>query len=51
MLGATQMRCDKKYENKNKLKNICRMDYPKNKAADSPTFLQYFCKGLKTHFK
>jgi hypothetical protein len=33
MLGATQMKDGKK-----KLKNICRMDYPRNKTADSPKF-------------
>jgi hypothetical protein len=50
MWGATQMRYDKKVENKNKLKNMCRMDYPRSKAADSPKFLQFFCKDLKIPF-
>jgi hypothetical protein len=44
------MRYDKKGENKNKPKNICRMDYHRNKAADSPKFSQSFCKDLKMPF-
>jgi len=51
MLGATQMRYDKKDENKNKLEKYLSMDYPRNKTAGFPKLLQSFCKGLKTHFK
>jgi hypothetical protein len=47
MWRATQMRYDKKDENKNNLKNICHMGYPRNKAADSPKFLPSFCMDLK----
>jgi hypothetical protein len=51
MWDATQMRYDKKGENKNKLKNICPMDYLRNKAADSPKLFQSSYKGLKISFK
>jgi hypothetical protein len=47
MWGATQMRYDKKGENKNKLKNICRMGYPRNKAADSPNFFLVLLYGFE----
>jgi hypothetical protein len=50
MWGATEMRYEKKGENENKLENVCRADFPRNKPANSPKFLQS-SKDLKIHFK